>query len=55
MLPYNTLEPVKHYPTYYRTHYPMLEKPGAQNVAACENHGKQHQLTDQLKSCFWKK
>ena len=30
----------------------MLEKPGAQNVAACENHGKQHQLTDQLKSCF---
>ena len=33
----------------------MLEKPGAQNIAMCENQGKQHELSDQLKCCFWKK
>ena len=33
----------------------MLEKPGAKNIAVCENQGKQHELSDQLKSCFWKK
>ena len=25
-----------------RTHYPMLEKPGTQNIVVCENQGKQH-------------
>ena len=29
-----------------RAHYPTLEKPGVQNVAACKNQGKQHKLTD---------
>ena len=33
-----------------RTHYPTLEKLGAQNIAACENHGKQHELSDHWKS-----
>ena len=28
----------------------MLEKPGAQNIAACENQGKQHELSDHWKS-----
>ena len=25
-----------------RTHYPMLEKPGVQNLEVCENQGKKH-------------
>ena len=29
-----------------RTHYPTLEKPGAQNITACENQGKQCKLSD---------
>ena len=33
-----------------RTHYPTLEKPGAQNIAACENQGKQRELSDHWKS-----
>ena len=33
-----------------RTHYPTLEKPGAQNIAACENQGKQCKLSDHWKS-----
>ena len=36
----------------------MLENPGAQNKAACENQGKQRELSDHWKSikrCFWKK
>ena len=33
-----------------RTHYPTLEKPGAQNVAACEKQGKQRELSDHWKS-----
>ena len=28
----------------------MLEKRGAQNIAACENQGKQCELSDHLKS-----
>ena len=28
----------------------MLEKPGAQNIAACENQGKQRELCDHWKS-----
>ena len=28
----------------------MLEKPGAENIAAFENQGKQHKLSDQWKS-----
>ena len=28
----------------------MLEKPGAQNIAACENQGKQRELSDHWKS-----
>ena len=28
----------------------MLEKPGAQNRAACENQGKQHKFIDHWKS-----
>ena len=41
-----------------RTHFPTLENPGAQNKAACENQGKQCELSDHWKSikcCFWKK
>ena len=30
-------------------HYPMLEKPGAQNKTECENQGKQRELSD-----YWK-
>ena len=33
-------------PCYDRTHYPTLEKPGAQNITACENQGKQSELSD---------
>ena len=36
----------------------MLEKSSAQNIAACENQGKQHELSghwNQLKHHFWKK
>ena len=36
----------------------MLEKPGAQNIAACENQGKQRKLSDDwklIKTLFWKK
>ena len=34
-----------------RTHYyPTLEKPGTQNIIACENQGKQRELSD-----HWKK
>ena len=35
----------------------MLEKPGAQNIAACENQGKQRKLSDDwklIKTLFWK-
>ena len=41
-----------------RTQYPTLEKPGSQNIVACENQGKQCKLSDhwnQFKHCFWKK
>ena len=31
-------------------HYPMPEKPGAQNIAACENQGKQTKFSDHRKS-----
>ena len=27
-----------------RTHYPTLDKPGVQNLAICENQGKQRKL-----------
>ena len=34
-------------PSYSRrTHYPTLEKPGVQNIAACINQGKQRKLSD---------
>ena len=36
----------------------MLEKSSAQNIATCENQGKQHELSghwNQLKHHFWKK
>ena len=37
-------------PFYNRgTHYPMLEKPGAQNITVCENQGKQCELCDHWK------
>ena len=29
-----------------RTHNPMVEKAGAQNITTCENQGKQHELSD---------
>ena len=29
-----------------RTHYPMQENPSAPNTAACENQGKQRELSD---------
>ena len=34
--------------TFYnkRTHYPMLEKPSAQNITACENQCKPRKLSD---------
>ena len=32
-----------------RTHYPMLGKPSAQNIAVCENQGMQWKLRDQWK------
>ena len=37
--------------TFYnkRTHYPMLEKPSAQNITACENQGKPRKLSDHWK------
>ena len=28
----------------------MLEKPGAQNISACENQGKQRELSNHLES-----
>ena len=36
-------------------HYPMLEKPGAQNKTECENQGKQRELSDywKLKKITW--
>ena len=33
-----------------RTHYPTLEKRGAQNIAACESQGEQRELSDHWKS-----
>ena len=33
-----------------RTHYPTLEKRGAQNVAVCESQGEQRELNDHWKS-----
>ena len=45
-------------PFYNReTHYPMLEKPGAQNITVCENQGKQCKLCDHwnLKKNVFKK
>ena len=33
-----------------RTHYPTLEKPGAQNIAAYQNQGKLRELNDHWKS-----
>ena len=36
-------------PYYNRTHYPMLEKPDAQNITAYENQGKQHEVSDHWK------
>ena len=39
-----------------KTNYPIIEKPGVQNILTCENQGKQHKLSDnQFKCCFWKK
>ena len=37
--------------SYYNriTRNPMVEKPGAQNIIACENQGKKHELSDPLK------
>ena len=32
-----------------RTHYPVLEKRGTQNIAVCENQGKQSKLSDHWK------
>ena len=32
-----------------RTHYPTLEKYGAQNITACENQDKQRELSDNWK------
>ena len=40
------------------THYPRLEKPGAQNIAACEKQGKQSKFSDHwksIKTLFFKK
>ena len=31
---------------YSRTHYPMLEKPDGQNIAAYENQGTQWEFSD---------
>ena len=31
-------------------HYPMLEKPGTQNIAVRENQGKQHKKSNHRKS-----
>ena len=36
-------------PCYNRTHYPTLEKHGAQNIAACKNQDKQRKLSDHWK------
>ena len=33
-----------------RTHYTTLDKPGAQNIAACENQSKQCELSEHWKS-----
>ena len=33
-----------------RIHYPIPEKPVDQNITACENQGKQWELSDQWKS-----
>ena len=41
-----------------RKHNPMLKKLGVQNMAACENQGKQHESSDHLtsiKTLFLKK
>ena len=62
LLTYNTLERVKQKAIFLslitlfwflclscysrRIHYPTLEKPGAQNIAACKNQGKQCKLND---------
>ena len=32
-----------------RTHYPMSENPGAQNITVCENQGKQCKLSNYRK------
>ena len=32
-----------------RTHYPLIQKPSAQNIAACENQGEQRELSDNWK------
>ena len=34
---------------YNRRTHPTLEKPGAQNITACENQGKQLELSDHRK------
>ena len=36
-------------------HYPILEKPGAQNIAVFENQGKQRELSYPFKTLFWEK
>ena len=44
-------------PVNGRIHYPMLEKPGAQNIATCENQSNPNLVIteNQLKCTFWKK
>ena len=45
-------------PCYSRKQYSMPEKPGAQNIAVCENQGKQHKFSIHWKPIiisFWKK
>ena len=37
-------------PCYSGRAHPMLEKPGAQNIAAFENESKRRELTDHWKS-----
>ena len=44
-------------PVNGRIHYPTLEKPGAQNIATCENQSNTNLVIteNQLKRTFWKK
>ena len=37
-------------PFYNRRTHPTLEKPGTKNTAACEDQGKQRELSDHWKS-----